>query len=147
MDRYLVGGRGGGDTAGEPLCTLWNPSAVEVLYVLSFSVVSSGIALNGNIQRCTTRGSPGSTVTPDIDSDVRRVTAPNSGALLDLSNYTASPTLQTPIIKSLNHPARAGGGYELRFMKPIEVPPGTGLTFTDLAGVAGGMEFDVSWWE
>lgn len=146
--RYSVGGRCAALPAvtQSPLGVLWNPHATKDIYVVSLSCFRStlGAASQYIWLRTTTRGTPGSTVTPDIDNDVERLLAPISGAVLDLAAYTVEPTkVGDPASHQIVPSTAIGDGQELFFNSPIRVPAGTGLA-TVQAGATGGRICDIA---
>lgn len=157
--RYAVGGRSAANGAGEALATLWNPHASQSLYVIEFEVVSLGANSGciGTLQRATVRGTPGSTITPDLDNSYSRRAAPPTGALLDLGDYTTNATLDTSILWRVNTPGganTAGSGAhlmlgvdEIEDDHGIEVPFGTGLTYVSTQALSGGADVRFTWEE
>lgn len=149
MPDYLIGGRTAATaaTARHVAACLWNPSAAKRvrLHALWVAVTSAGVA-NIAVARTTTRGTPGSTVTPDIDNDTERGLAPPSGFVLDLAAYTVQPTVDASDPIRWNLPAVVGAGVILPFRVPIEIPGGTGLailTPTAVVFPASDITFDV----
>lgn len=138
MERYGVGGRSVATAAtlNHAGAALWNPSTniqLSVYEIHWFKTVATADSLG--LGRITTRGTPGSTVTPDADNNFgRSKNTPGSGALLDLAAYTLQPTLATPPILRSNLPAAIGAGLIWVFNQPWIIPPGEGLCiFTPLA--------------
>ena len=126
---YSIAGRAAATAATNhhAIATLWNPSGGTAItvYTVGYSMTtgSGGLA---SIFRASARGTPGSTVTPDLDNDYGRKAAP-SGAVLDLAAYTVQPTFDTNEIIQLNAENQIGGGAVIQLPVPIVVPPGTGL--------------------
>jgi len=114
-----------------------------------FKVAAGGAADSFRLKRSTARGTPGSTVTPDIDNHSERSVAPVSGALLDLALFAIQPTLNASELGPECQPGNlAGAGlmYDIPF--GIVIPPGTGLVIaqiTALAFPASGIGF--TWYE
>jgi len=148
--RYSVCGRCSTTvaTADVPAATLWNPSSIKTIYVREVSTFTLGVAWNSELIRTSTRGTPGTTVTPDIDNDRDRLLAPPSGALLDLCSYAVNPTVQGPAMARMTIVGVAGSGYSLSFNPPIAVPAGTGLAIANaLAASCGVMDVTFVWEE
>jgi hypothetical protein len=134
--------------AGEPYAALWNPSSsisLHVTWLSWFGLSTSGSQLQ--IARISTRGTPGSTITPGSDNSWDRTAAPPSGALLDLANYTAAATVDAVLMQTNTSP-RNGAGMVLFLAKGITVPPGTGLAMICPAAMTtGGYEVAFGWRE
>lgn len=148
--RYGVGGRSAATaaTANHVAATLWNPSTAFNIYVREIWVTKTvATADNHQLNFTTTRGTAGSTVTPDIDNNYERQVAPPSGALLDLAAYSVQPTLQTPALAARNLPATVGSFLVFDFRdKPIMVRPGQGLAIgTPVATVLQPSDFTFVW--
>jgi hypothetical protein len=131
MAEYIVGGRSAATaaTARHVAANVWNPHASDRIRIKEIwvCITTAGVA-NIGVARTTTRGTPGSTVTPDIDNDTVRGAAPNSGFLLDLAAFTAQPTVDGSDLLRWNLPAAIGAAVIFSFReKPTEVPAGTGL--------------------
>jgi len=153
MIRYHVGGRWAAPSVGsEPYAVFWNTSTTKQLYVQRLVVENdhATIAANMAIQRVSTRGTAGSTVTPDIDNDAERAVAPGSGVLLELADYTVLPTFQGPrMTRPIISPR--GGSLEWRFSDRrgrggLAVPQSTGLLIEAASGLATGT-LTVEWLE
>jgi hypothetical protein len=131
--RYGVGGRNAVTAATINHCigALFNPHATKSIYVILFTYTKiSGAASDIRyVQRITTRGTPGSTITPDIDNDYDRLLAPISGAVLDLAAYTVQPTLAAPDLFRPKTLADTPGGIEELYFgeQGICLPAGTGI--------------------
>jgi hypothetical protein len=133
LARYAVAGQAAATAAVVNDCigALWNPHATKSISVISVARSRSvGGALGVYAQRITTKGTPGSTITPDIDNDLDRLLAPISGAVLDLGPYSVQPTPQTPNLFRFptTQVSAVNGIAELWFGENgIEIPHGTGL--------------------
>lgn len=132
MPRYAVTGRNAAGTNNNRQGALWNPSSAKPLWVESFlyATQDTNKTMSYTLRRITTRGTPGSTVTPDIDNDYDKALAPPSGAVLDLAIYTVNPTEETaPYMEQVKgaDTTTAGCGFILEFDPPLKIPPGTGL--------------------
>ena len=139
MIRYAVAGTAPVPSVnGEPYAALWNASTVKVIYVSRILIEDdhATIANRPGPVRTSTRGTPGSTVTPDIDNDYNRAVAPASGALLDLADYTVAPTLQPP--RLMRYTLTATGGGILIELDRLAIPPGTGLAIEATANLGTG---------
>src|ERR1043165_9659699 len=86
-------------TADHAICAFWNPHSTQRIKVIGFRCFKTAAGAAGDafrFARTSTRGTAGSTVTPDIDNHSEQAVAPVSGVLLDLAAFTGQPTLQTP---------------------------------------------------
>jgi hypothetical protein len=148
---YLVGNRVTAATVVEPLACLWNPSSTLELRVLFLSLIGVGGTPGQEplLRRSTTRGTPGSTITPDIDNHSIHELAPPSGALLDLADYSVVPTVDASTLMKFLTPQSSiaqGPGKTTWFREPgITIPPSTGLIVDNVGGAS---IWDISfWWE
>ena len=141
MQRYSVSGRNAatGAVADEPGAVLWNPSSAKIIYCREISgFTSSAVAWALQLIRTSTRGTPGSTVTPDIDNDRDRLRAPESGALLDLALFTSTaPVVEGPPLARTHLGAVIGSAFALNLNPPIAIPAGTGLAIANVPATAG----------
>lgn len=127
---FVVGGRSAATAATlrHVAAALWNPSAAKRIRVHGVYVaITVATASNLAIARTTTRGTPGSTVTPDIDNEGERAAAPPSGFLLDLAAFTVQPTVDASDMERWPLAAAIGSGVMIPFRKPKEIPAGGGL--------------------
>lgn len=151
MARYAVGGRTAAGTQNEPLGALWNPHASIDLHVLFWSIdVAIAAATRFFLARITTRGTPGSTVTPDADNALDRRASPASGALLDLADYTVNPTIETPPLERFEISAPLGSAIWKSYdpLRPLLVPAGTGLCLMENnEGTPGTLDMTFMWRE
>lgn len=150
MIHYVSGNSGAiaSSSDGEPHAVLWNPAAnrqIKVLEVSQFIRDFDVAGLNWYLARTTTRGTPGSTVTPDADNSAHQDSAPPSGALLDLCEFSVLPTFATPNLASLGAIHREGSGFLALFPRGIWVPPGTGLAIRFRTSVAFGTGSEISY--
>jgi hypothetical protein len=129
-------------TIDHAVAQLWNPSTARRIRVREIHVAkqAAGGADEPTLRRSTARGTAGSTITPTIVNDFERDLAPPSGALLDLSAFSAQPTLEALSPASFVVPAAAGAGLMWAFPEPIEIPAASGLVLT--TGIA--LAFPVS---
>jgi hypothetical protein len=147
--RYAVSARSGTTTTANNDCygALWNPHGTKDIVVISLTTckVSGANALYA--QRITTRGTVGSTVTPDIDNDFEALLAPVSGAVLDLAPYSVQPTRAAPnFFRLLTSQSNAGPTQELWFGEGLTIPAGTGLgVFQGLSGTTGQFDLTFVW--
>lgn len=149
--QFLVAGRNGSPSVAnnEVVGQLWNPSTDRSLWVaeIMYTTVVTGTAQNMRIQRTTARGTPATTVTPDLDNDMEREVTPQTGALLDLALFSVQPTVDASVL--FRTPPTGGttaGGILDQIVFPgkgIKVPPGTGLCLR--AAAISGCSFDQSW--
>lgn len=115
-------------TANHVAAAIWNPHASARIKVTEIHICTTTAgAANISIQRSTTRGTPGSTITPTIASASQRDLVAPSGAVLDLAAFTAQPTLEAPSLRRWNLPAAVGAGVILVFPEGVIVGPGAGL--------------------
>lgn len=150
--RYAVGGRSANTaaTADHVAASLWNPSSAVTLQVYEIWVFKTvGTADNHALYRITTRGTPGSTVTPTINCDFDRGLAPPSGALLDLAAFSVQPTLAASLpLARANLPATVGSGFIWVFSTPVRVKPGEGIAVaTPPATILQASDFTFVWEE
>jgi hypothetical protein len=117
-------------TAGLAVATLWNPHASARLQIHEIWIcanVAPGAGSAIEIRRTTTRGTPGSTVTPTSANDVEGAIAPVSGAVLDINVFSVVPTITANALAAWTLGAVAGAGLIMPFARGIEVPAGGGL--------------------
>lgn len=137
--RYSVGGRSANTAATQDHvgASLWNPHATLSIYVKQIAIYQIAATLSNHIlYQTSTRGTPGSTVTPGAHCSWGDKKAPVSGALLDLAAFTVQPTLVTSPVGILRAqlPATAGATLIWTFGDLGEyqkegylIPPGTGI--------------------
>jgi hypothetical protein len=110
---------------------LWNPHSTQRIKLLSWGLFkeAAGTAADGaRWRRSTARGTPGSTVTPDVDNHSERAIAPPSGALFDLSAFSVQPTLDASELgQGWIAAAFAAAGGIFTWPGGVVIPPGTGL--------------------
>jgi len=152
MYRYSVAGRcaATGAAADQAGAVLWNASTTKIIYCIEISgFSSSAVAWALQLIRTSNRGStPGSTVTPDIDNHRDRLLAPQSGALLDLSQYITAPTVQGPAMARTHLGGVIGSAFGWVFNPPIAIPAGTGLAIANVPATASPtMDFTFIWEE
>lgn len=142
---YRVSGRtvATAATAAHGCAALWNLSTAYRLTVFEIAICTTGAAPSAgctiSIQRISARGTPGSTITPNIASDDNRTLAPASGAVLDLATYTVQPTVDAPSNGSQwrwGLAAVQSSGVIIPFGKPITIPAGAGLAIVTGAAIA-----------
>ena len=149
---FSVGGRSANTaaTAGHVAAALWNPHATKLLRLKEIWVYKTvGTADNHRLSKITTRGTPGSTVTPDADNcwSPNKI-APPSGALLDLAAYSVQPTVESPGLANANLPGTVGSGFIWTFDSPYYVEPGTGISVnTPQAVILQASDFTFIWEE
>jgi hypothetical protein len=138
---YYVSGLTGATAATDAhvICALWNPHADRVIEIRRLSInaiTAPGAGAGFNIRRMTTRGTPGSTVTPGAPQHHRGVSAPASGFLLDLATYSAQPTLVAGDIgDGWSLAAAAASGLILPYPDGLEVRPGQGVALVNRAAI------------
>lgn len=139
-------------SADQVACALWNPSSTHRLWVFEVSYcrsLDSTAGLDIAFTRTSTRGTPGSTITPDADNALDGDADPASGALLDLNLYSVQPTLMTPQIGRGFFNGAAGQSVSRTFGPDgLCVPPGTGLAVFNISSnpVRDG-NINFVWWE
>jgi hypothetical protein len=154
VTRYAVAGIAGAAGANPiPVAVLWNPAtSTRSLYIVS-SIVSTSEAAGGAVfttmRRVSSRGTPGSTVTPDADNAFDRSAAPPSGALLDLATYSVTPTTPTPNTDLVYNTFDKRGGdiIEVRWKgRGLRVPVGTGMSWClNPSGAANAWQITFVW--
>lgn len=152
--RAVVNTTGGGG-AGNAFFGLWNPHADQIVKVRRIVVCMDSGSANfvGNFARSSARGTPASTITPDISNDSRRAVAPPSGVLLDLGVYTVQPTIDAGdlgIILAPSSDNAAGARGEILMQDlggGLYIPPGTGLCFVSRTSGAPTFELGFTWSE
>lgn len=130
-----------GLVADSAICAMFNPHATHRIKIVQFQIFKNGGAgVVGDairMRRITARGTPGSTITPGIQSHSERGVAPVSGVLLDLSAYTVQPTLDLIDLGfGWTAPAVQGAGIVLPIPGGIVIPPGAGLAIIQIAATA-----------
>ena len=140
MNEYRVAGRTAASdaTADHGVAVLWNASSARQIWIVEFAVFNTTAATAQlELVRISVRGTPGSTVTPDIDNDVEHSIAPVSGSVLDLSNYSVEPTVASPPLGRYFSAATIGAGKIWNFRaKPIAVRGGAGFGLVNADAVA-----------
>jgi hypothetical protein len=137
---YSVRGLAAATTAAanQSVITLWNPSSTALLEILELGVTpntqtGAGTSSRLMLRHVSTQGTPGSTVTPDADNAWSGGTAPASGAVVNLSNYSVQPTFLPQMLVAGFSGVPGSGGWQYVFVPPFPdhgliVPPGEGLT-------------------
>lgn len=156
MLEYRVAGVTAASDANDndAVAVLWNPHTTKPLWVAQFKFFADTGA-NGKVTvtRTSTRGTAGSTVTPDIDNHTDHLLAPPTGALLDLANFTVEPTKLAPDMDSYQTAATIGAGQIFDFrtaLNPlgIRVLPGAGLGIINgAAALVAASHVAVLWYE
>jgi hypothetical protein len=142
-----MAGRSSTAAAGAALFNIWNPSAAIRVRLAELSVVANVAPVASAalvLRRTTARGTPASTVTPDIDNDIQRMQTPTSGLLLDLSVFSVAPTIDTSELFRWTFAAVAGSG--LMIPLEISIPNGTGLAAVSVAAFTAS-DISVAWRE
>lgn len=135
---------------------LWNPHGSQLVkvkrIVLSEQSGASIGALSG-FRRSSARGTPASTVTPDVSNDGKRGAAPPSGLLLDLGSYSVEPTLDADDIGPIHAQSGGTASGDADFFAHdypgdgFYIPPGTGLCLVKLGTGTVIYEVSVTWSE
>lgn len=125
-------------TDAHAICAIWNPDAAKRIWLHElalFAVAAPGAGAGFEVRRITTRGTPGSTVTPNANNAHEDGDVPASGFLLDLAAYTVQPTTATPpLCHGFVFAAVAASGVVLP-LRPIAIPPGTGIALVNRAAI------------
>jgi len=140
-------------TADHAIWGFWNPHSTQRIKLIQFSMFPQGAApaagFSARLRRTSARGTAGSTVTPNSSNHSTLGITPGSGALLDLAAYSAQPTLLASSVDfgfGNTFPAVQGGGFVLPVPGGIEIPPGAGVAFIQVAATAS-TTFEVTvWW-
>jgi hypothetical protein len=155
---YSARGRntGTGGTINHAVFGLWNPSADQVIKLLSvMAIVITNPSANNwfsTFHRTTGRGTPNNTVTPNISNHSKRGIPPPSGVLLDLGAFSAQPTLESeewgPCFCIGANQDESGVVNHYRFHGGLYIPPGTGIALTQTVAVGSPtFEVTVNWAE
>lgn len=141
---YYIDGSGGPIvTAGldESFGAIWNPSSTRRIVVLQATLLMRDFDAPPNalyICRISARGVAASTVTPDEDNAEDGVSAPASGFLVDLAEYSTQPTLLLPALYGpFAFPAGGAGAEASGFVLPLPMPrgvtiaPGQGMAIVE----------------
>jgi hypothetical protein len=141
-------------TADHAVFSFWNPHSTQRIKVISiamFAQTASTGGWTGRFRRISARGTAGSTVTPNSSNDSRLAAAPVSGALLDLSQFSAQPTLlasSVDLLVGYPFPAVIGAGVILPIPGGIEIGPGAGIAFIQVPATASAViEVSITWLE
>ena len=143
---YSVLGRtaGIGSGAAVAAASLWNPHSSLTIKLLALSVALQDTTNTNRdflCARINARGTPASTVTPNISKDSRRGVAPQSGTLLDLGVYSVEPTLDgdfQPPYMQFGGNVSMGKFVFHRFGNGLYIPPGAGFSVIDITNVGSG---------
>lgn len=145
--RFSIAGRNTTTAATADLSfgTFWNNHATADLYVVTLAIHKFSGRTDCTIRRATARGTPASTVTPDIDNDYLKLAAPLAG-VLDLGSYSVQPTVDPSFVYRYGEAgAGAGAGLELVFGDGIRIPAGEGLTVRQVAAVGSARDLTFTW--
>lgn len=129
-------------SANECVCNLWNPSSDRSIWVTEFyySRTSTPVSVDPlRFCRTSTAGTtPGSTITPGLDSDYQREVVPVTGVVLHLANFATEPVLASPDLYRLVFPSTGVEDYMFwLFPEPgLRVPPGSGLALASTGATA-----------
>lgn len=149
---HRLAGRSGATaaTAGHAAAELWNPHATQRITLREFWICATTAPAAGAgvaLRRTTARGTAGSTLTPVLANDTHRGSVSASVSVLDFAVFSAQPTLETsPNLWQWTFAAAAASGVS----GPIEIdiPPGTGLAWVNIAAVIFPVsDFCVAWTE
>ena len=140
-------------SADVAVAQLWNNSSTEYIKVLECgSTVAGTTHARCYFSRSTARGTAGSTITPDADNAWDSNKAPSSGALMDLSSFSAQPTLATPPLHGFHVGASGvggsgGAGFIYAFPDGIVIPPSDGFVIVNGDAVGWGQSECFFVWE
>jgi hypothetical protein len=126
-------------TADHVVAGLWNASSTARIVVLEFSIfkTTAGTAGDsGRLVRTSTRGTAGSSITPDADNANDGVSTVSSGAILDLAAYSVQPTLASPGMYGWVAAAVIASGVIIPIPRGIIVLPSTSLVFAQRVATA-----------
>jgi hypothetical protein len=129
-------------TIDHAIVGLWNPSTTRTALLKDLSCVFQAAAPAAGAgfvtRRCTARGTPASTITPTAEHHHRREAAPDSGFLVDLGAYSVQPTLAAGELDPQWAFSAVQASGLMRLVAAgvgLEIPPGTGLVFVNMAAV------------
>jgi len=157
---YYCGGQTNATSATAPIAHLWNPSSTRSLMVFLIGMTrrSTGTATDTmKVERTSTRGTGAATHTPNSNQHVTRRSAPASGAVIDIANFSVSPTQQVGQLFQQIQQLRGQSGFLwtvptegvdgfIDISKCIEVPPSTGILIEFTASITSeGREFNFGW--
>lgn len=136
MNKYSVSGPTAATaaTADNGIAGLWNPSTTKRIFLKEIHVfkTTAGAADIPRIRRTSARGTASTSFTPTSAYDYDVLSAPESGAILDLA-YSVQPTFTGTASRGLLGaliPAAIGAGF-VWVLEPVErafqIPAGTGL--------------------
>ena len=123
-------------TADHAIAALWNPDSLKRITLFEVGLFKTAVGTAADslyLARITTKGTPGSTVTPDADNAWNGDDVPASGAVLDLAAYSVQPTKGTPSLFGWVAAAVAASGFVWPTPRGISIPPGTGLALCQRA--------------
>ena len=125
-------------TADVTIAALWNASTTKRICVVEVGMFCSASpgAQSWYIERTTTKGTAGATVTPDIDNCWDADVAPVSATVLD-TVHSSQPTGATPPLWGFHPAAATGAGFIWQCPRGIWLPQSTGLGISQRAAVAG----------
>jgi hypothetical protein len=136
---------------GDPWAVLWNPDSTKRIEVLEFGFYKTlQTSTRFRLARCSTRGTAGSTETPDGDNAwANDGEVPPSGAVLDVAPYSVDPTSGTGLWSEAQTGGAGGGGtgFVWTFEPGFVINPGTGLGIFALASGIMTAEFYAVWAE
>jgi hypothetical protein len=142
MTTFYVNGTTVATAATDAHCIaeIWNASSTKTITLYEIAIVAfaaPGAAAGFITKRSTTKGTPGSTVTPAAANDGRNEVTPQSTFTLELAAFTVQPTLSSgDLYPAWVFAAVNASGIVLPIPRGIEIPPGTGLCFVNRAGIA-----------
>lgn len=119
-------------TADHVLAALFNPSPTKRITVLEITLFETAAANTGDslwVQRTSTQGTAGSSVSPTATNSSSGDAVPDSGAVLGLAAYSVQPTLRTPQLWAWSVPSLTGAGF-IWNPRGIVIPVGEGLAIT-----------------
>jgi hypothetical protein len=123
-------------TADHAITTLWNPDSAKRIKLIEAGLFKAGAGTSGDslyMIRTSTRGTAGTTVTPDADNAWDGDDIPSSGALMDLAAFSGQPTLQGPGLFGWVAGAASASGFIWPCPRGIWIPPGKGIALCQRA--------------
>jgi hypothetical protein len=138
-------------SVGDAISVLWNPHATQRITLVECAVwdpTSGTVIETVLIRRMTTRGTPGSTITPGVQHHSRRAIAPPSGALLDMAGYSVEPTPDSiTTIENFAWSLIGTGGGGMRVDLNLVIPPGDGVGLVASDAAVRPFEVEFVWYD
>ena len=127
-------------TIDHAIVQIWNLSSTRTIALFQLSCVfqaAAPLAGAGFVtRRSTARGTAASTITPTAEHHHRREAAPDSAFVIDLGPFSVQPTLAAGELDPMwVFAAVQASGVIIPIPRGLEIPPGTGLVFVNMAAV------------